>query len=203
MHRKSIFLVAVVGLLLLGATPAFAHVAVDASDGTPGAELTTLTFRVPNEEDNASTVGFQVFLPTGVKFELVATQPMPGWAATTDSTKVTWTGGKIGPAQFEEFKIELGPLPKTAGSLTFKAIQTYDNGDIVRWIDATPANGTEPEHPAPVLTLTAADATSASSDVAKKTDVDQARTLGITAMAMALVAGFVAVRARRGGGASS
>ena len=196
MRRHSILLVAVVGLLVLGVSPAFAHVAVDASDATPGAELTTLTFRVPNEEDNASTVGFQVVLPTGSKFELVATQPMTGWTAAGDKTQVTWSGGKIGPNQFEEFKIELGPLPKT-DSMVFKAIQTYDNGDVVRWIDLAPKSGAEPDHPAPVLTLATADA------VAKKSDVDQARTLGITAMAMALVAGFVAVRSRRGGGAGS
>lgn len=36
--------------------------------------------------------------------------------------------------------------------LVFKALQTYSDGDTVRWID-DPAPGTEPEHPAPVLTL--------------------------------------------------
>ncbi|WP_231926885.1 DUF1775 domain-containing protein [Micromonospora siamensis] len=31
-------------------------------------------------------------------------------------------------------------------------MQTYSNGDVVRWIDE-PAAGQEPEHPAPVLNL--------------------------------------------------
>ncbi|MFC4148693.1 YcnI family protein, partial [Micromonospora mangrovi] len=71
-------------------------------------------------------------------------------------TKITWTAGPgaaIKPHQFQEFDVSLGPLPKT-GQVVFKALQTYSNGDIVRWIDE-PAAGQEPEHPAPVLTLTA------------------------------------------------
>ena len=38
----------------------------------------------------------------------------------------------------------------------FKATQTYSNGEEVAWIEDTPASGEEPEHPAPVLKLTAA-----------------------------------------------
>jgi hypothetical protein len=37
--------------------------------------------------------------------------------------------------------------------IIFKALQTYSDGDIVRWIDE-PAPGVEPDHPAPVLKLT-------------------------------------------------
>ena len=36
----------------------------------------------------------------------------------------------------------------------FKALQTYSNGDIVRWIDLQQPGQSEPEHPAPVLLLT-------------------------------------------------
>ena len=39
--------------------------------------------------------------------------------------------------------------------IVFKALQTYSDGDIVRWIDE-PADGVELEHPAPVLKLTKA-----------------------------------------------
>jgi hypothetical protein len=37
--------------------------------------------------------------------------------------------------------------------IVFKALQTYSDGDIVRWIDE-PAPGVEADHPAPVLKLT-------------------------------------------------
>ena len=33
----------------------------------------------------------------------------------------------------------LGHVPDDADSLTFKALQTYSNGDVVRWIDAQQA----------------------------------------------------------------
>ena len=50
------------------------------------------------------------------------------------------------------------PLPDGVAQLAFKAIQTYSNGDIVRWIDLPQAGQPAPEHPAPVLALTPASA---------------------------------------------
>ena len=44
-------------------------------------------------------------------------------------------------------------LPAGATTIEFRALQYYDNGDIVRWIDPTPPGGPEPDHPAPVLTI--------------------------------------------------
>ena len=38
-------------------------------------------------------------------------------------------------------------------------MQTYDNGEVVRWIDTAPEGAPEPEHPAPVVKLTPANAT--------------------------------------------
>jgi hypothetical protein len=35
----------------------------------------------------------------------------------------------------------------------FKAVQTYGDGTVVRWIEDQPKGAPEPEHPAPVLTL--------------------------------------------------
>ena len=181
-----------VGAFLLGATPAFAHVSVDASDASQGAEASTLTFRVPNEQDAASTIQVEVFLPETTKFEFVSAKPIPGWTVTSDKTKVTWSGGKLGPGQFDEFKIEVGPLPD-ADSLVFKAIQTYDNGDVVRWIDLTPASGDEPEHPAPTLRLTAADSKGDHDAVSSNSSDDSATDKGT--LAVAVVAAGIAVAA--------
>ena len=60
------------------------------------------------------------------------------------------------PGEFDLFTISAGPLPTNTGKLTFKAIQTYSDGTIVNWIQATVKGAPEPEHPAPVLTLTKA-----------------------------------------------
>ncbi|CAM5605017.1 membrane protein [Streptomyces badius] len=47
-------------------------------------------------------------------------------------------------------------LPEDADQLVFKAIQTYDNKEVVRWIEEPTEGGEEPDSPAPVLKLTAA-----------------------------------------------
>jgi periplasmic copper chaperone A len=59
---------------------------------------------------------------------------------------------QVKPGQFREFDVSLGPLPKT-DRIVFKALQTYSDGDIVRWIDVPQDGQAEPEHPAPVLKL--------------------------------------------------
>lgn len=156
--------------------PALAHVSVNPSTATQGG-FTKLTFRVPNETDNASTTKVQVVLPADQPIGSVSVKQHPGWTYTVTKGKlakpittddgqvtdyvssITWTAGSaataIKPGEFDEFDVSAGPLPK-ADSMVFKALQTYSNGDIVRWIEATPASGEEPEHPAPTLKLTPA-----------------------------------------------
>jgi uncharacterized protein len=68
-----------------------------------------------------------------------------------DVTSITWTGGEITGDDEVEFPITLGDFPKDTETVDFKALQTYDDGTVVRWIEPTPASGEEPEHPAPVL----------------------------------------------------
>jgi uncharacterized protein YcnI len=132
----------------------------------------------PNEKDTAKTVSLKVQLPKDTPFASVSIKPVPGWSATITTTpvnppltdddgnkisqaisEVTWTadpGGGLGAGQYQTFPISAGPLPKNASSLTFPAIQGYDDGTTVAWIDPTVSGQPEPEHPAPVLHLTAA-----------------------------------------------
>ena len=59
----------------------------------------------------------------------------------------------IQPGQFRDFGLSVGMPDEAAGTeLEFPSLQTYDNGDVVRWIG--PADS---EEPAPVVTLTAAE----------------------------------------------
>jgi hypothetical protein len=53
------------------------------------------------------------------------------------------------------FWVSVGPLPDDVDVLGFPAVQTYDSDEQVRWIEATPASGEEPEHPSPMVVLTA------------------------------------------------
>src|SRR5207247_10495700 len=96
----------------------------------------------------------------------------------------------IKPGQFLEFPVALGSLPDT-DKIIFKVLQTYSDGSIVRWIDEPTTNGTEPEHPAPVLTLTKADSSpsaAAAAPVAAKGGSDgTARTFAIVGAILGLL----------------
>ncbi|MFE2156435.1 YcnI family protein [Streptomyces lydicus] len=164
------------GSVLLLAGPAFAHVSVQ-SQSAPKGGFATVNFKVPNERDDASTVKLEVNLPTDHPLASVMPQPVPGWKVSVTKTKlakpiemegekineapskITWTadGKGIEPGQFQQFPLSVGQLPENADQLVFKALQTYDNKDVVRWIEPTKEGAPEPENPAPVLHLTAAE----------------------------------------------
>ena len=160
--------------VLAVAGPASAHVTVGPNTAPKGGSDVELTFRVPNEEAQANTTQVEVDFPTDKPITGVLPEPAPGWTVkvddltlttpikTDDGTvtqvvqRVTWSGGQLAPGQYQGFRVMLGSLPDNADSLTFKALQTYSNGDVVRWIDVRQPGQPEPDHPAPVLTLTAA-----------------------------------------------
>ena len=173
------------GLLAAGAGVASAHVTVSAPGATPGGSDVAISFRVPDESDSASTTAVTVQLPTDTPIASVLVRPLAGWTSTvtraklstpikTDDGEITdvvsridWKADSaatgVKPGQFGEFVILAGALPN-AGTLTFKAIQTYSDATTTSWIEvAAPGSTAEPEHPAPVLTLGAAAPTAAAS----------------------------------------
>lgn len=200
--------------LLAAAGASSAHVRVHPDSYARGATDGVLTFRVPNEMDDARTTKVQVFLPTDDPVLGVLVRPQDGWTPTVTHTKlktpiktddgvitdavseISWTGGTIGPGRYEDFDVAFGQLPDHTGRLTFKALQTYSDGMITRWIEEA-QSGQEPENPAPVLRLTATAgegqgsartvpvAGSKTSSSAKQTasaDDSTARTLGISGL---------------------
>jgi uncharacterized protein YcnI len=165
------------GVLALAGT-ALAHVTITPASAPQGSTA-ELTFKVPNEERQAATVELQVQVPTARPIAQFLVKPVPGWTVTVQTvtlakpvvtddgsfstavSEVTWKGGQILPGQYQDFSVSADPLPSGVGQLAFKAVQTYSNGDVVRWIDLPQAGQPEPEHPAPVLTLTSAGADAA------------------------------------------
>jgi uncharacterized protein YcnI len=180
LKRSALVAATVAGLTLALASPASAHVTVNPNTATVGG-YTKVTFRVPNETDKADTTKVEVNFPTDNPVASVSTKPVPGWTTVAEKaklttpitahgtqiteavSKITWTaqaGSAIKPGQFQEFDVSLGPLPQVP-QVMFKALQTYSDGTVVRWIDEPTTDGTEPEKPAPVLKLTPAAATDA------------------------------------------
>ncbi|TYB50847.1 YcnI family protein [Nonomuraea sp. PA05] len=152
------------------ALPALAHVTIQPGTAEQGG-FTKVAFRVPNERDNASTTKIEVSFPTDHPLAFVSVKPVPGWKVkVTESklpapvkteygdleeavTKVVWEGGKINPGEFQEFEVSMGQLPEDVDSLMFPTKQTYSGGEVVDWSEAPKADGTEAEHPAPLLKL--------------------------------------------------
>ena len=167
--RKRLILGASAGLagFALLAASAQAHVSFHPNVLPAGANA-TLDIRVPNEMDNANTTKLAVQVPPG--FIDISTEPIPGWTAqvktrklatpvqtdsgpvTEEVSQITWTGsgsGKIPPGGFLNFPIST-QIPDQAGHvLTFKVLQTYDNGKVVRWIGSQSS-----DTPAPWIDVT-------------------------------------------------
>ncbi|MGJ7415788.1 YcnI family protein [Streptomyces cinereoruber] len=167
--------IALSSVVLLSGT-AFAHVSVQPQGEAAKGGYATVNIKVPNERDNASTVKLEVSFPLDHPLASVMPQPVPGWKAEVTKSKldkplelhgrkineavskVTWTadGSKIGPGQFQQFPLSLGQLPEDVDQLVLKAVQTYDNKEVVRWIEEQKEGAEEPQNPAPVLKLSAA-----------------------------------------------
>jgi uncharacterized protein YcnI len=179
MHRKQIA-GAMVATALVVPAAAHAHVTLQPNQATAGA-FTVENVRVPNERDDASTTKVVVQFPPG--FASASYESTPGWTVKVAKSKlaqpiktddgevtegidtITWSAdGKasaIAPGQFRDFPLSV-QIPDQAGQqLTFKALQTYSNGEVVRWIGAPDA-----DTPAPRIDVVAADEPAAASPTA-------------------------------------
>jgi uncharacterized protein YcnI len=166
------------GAVLLLAGTASAHVTVQPHGDAVKGGSTVVDFKVPNERDNATTTKLEVNFPTDHPLASVMPEPVPGWKidittsklakpvelhgsqVTEAVSKVTWTAQSgangIPVGQFQLFPVSLSTLPSDADQISFKALQTYSDKEVVRWIEIQQPGGPEPEDPAPVLKLTAA-----------------------------------------------
>jgi uncharacterized protein len=177
---------------------------------------------VPNERDDASTQKVEVQFPDG--FASASYEPVPGWTVKVGKRKlatpvktddgeitegvdtITWTadGTKdaIPPGAFQDFGLSL-KIPDQAGPLTFKALQTYTGGEVVRWIGAEGSDA-----PAPIVTVTQgaaeatpqATATAPPSTAAADDDDDSGNGLAVVALivgALGLIVGVVGLASGR------
>ncbi|MFD5795301.1 YcnI family protein [Streptomyces diastatochromogenes] len=186
---------AVAGTAVLAVSaPAFAHVSVQPEGTAAKGGYAVVDFKVPNERDKASTTKVEVNFPADHPLASVMPEPIQGWKIEVTKsklakpltmhgekideavTKVTWTadGDGIEPGYFQKFPLSVGALPEDTDQLVFKAVQTYSNKEVVRWIEVQKDGQEEPENPAPVLELAAATGdhhgTSTAEDAADKTD---------------------------------
>jgi periplasmic copper chaperone A len=147
-----------------------AHVTVQPKTAAAGSFVVE-DVRVPNETDDAVTTKVAVQFPEG--FAEASYQTVPGWTVKvvkeklatpvkTDDGEVTegiktmtWTATSeadgIAAGQFQDFPLSVQIPGKAGDTLTFKALQTYSDGTVARWIGAPDA-----DKPAPQVQVTAA-----------------------------------------------
>jgi uncharacterized protein YcnI len=206
-------------LVLVGAAgSASAHVTVSSPDAKPGG-YAKLVFRVPSESETASTTKLVVTLPKDHPFAHVGAQVKDGWKVvkTTEKlpqpvkvgdvtlteaiTSVTWTAaaGGVPPNDFDEFALSVGKLPEGVDSLDFPAVQTYSDGEVVKWEQIAKDAADKPEHPAPSLKLTTAITTVASTEPADQGGSADtlARILGGAGLLLGLIGLGLGLRAGR------
>jgi uncharacterized protein YcnI len=201
---RMLFVIAALAAALLIPTTVQAHVTLQPSTA-PAGGYTRLDVRVPNERDDASTREVQLQFPEG--FESASYAPVPGWTVKVAKegerlTTITWTAededDAIPPGAFQDFGLSLR-MPEQEGPLTFKALQTYTGGEVVRWIGAEDA-----DNPAPIVTVTAAQQGEAPAatpaPAAAPTEDDDGNTLALVALivgALGLVTGVAGLLAAR------
>jgi len=225
-----------VGVLALGivavlAAPAAAHVTID-PPSVPKGSTVRLSFLVPDEEPPAKTNEVQIFFPPAPNaIPGVSVEAKPGWTFTitnehlttpivTDDGnidtivssidwKATSAASAIGKDEFGEFTIDADGIPTKTDQLVFKAVQTYTNHQVVRWVDPVTPGGPDAVHPTPILQLTnptsgneatpTTTATGATTTSASTQD-NSARALGIVGVvlgALALLAATGALMRKR------
>ena len=156
---------------LLAPASAQAHISLHPNT-IPAGAFATLDVRVPGEQEGAYIKRVDVLFPAG--FTGVDYENVPGWRAhvieaklatplkedgetiDTDVSQIIWiwTGplGKVNNGQFIDFPLSLAIPANTSGkALEFRTVQTYSNGQVVRWIDRS----LTAEHPSPRINVTA------------------------------------------------
>ncbi|MEU1273822.1 YcnI family protein [Streptomyces sp. NPDC005799] len=184
--------------------PAFAHVSVQPEGTAAKGGYAVIDFKVPNERDDASTTRLEVTFPTDHPLASALPEPMAGWKIQVTKSKlakpvemhgekineavskITWTaeGKGVEPGYFQKFPVSVGALPEDTDELVFKALQTYSDNEVVRWIEVRQDGQEEPANPAPVLTLSAASVdghgTATAEDASDKTTTAAAEPSGDT-----------------------
>lgn len=150
------------------ASAAHAHVTLEQGKANAGA-YHKLTFKIGHGCEGSATNSVKVSIPENVS----GAKPMPkaGWQTDTsiqplsvpynshgktisqDVREVSWTGGPLPDAYYDEFSIQV-KLPEKTGKVYFKVTQLCEKGRL-DWVEV-PADGQTAKGlnaPAPVLEI--------------------------------------------------
>ena len=159
-------------LCLTGASTAFAHATLETKEA-PAGSFYKAVIRVGHGCEGTATTSIRVQIPEGV----IAVKPMPkpGWELTTKEgqyaqaydyygekltkgvTEVSWTGGSLPDAWYDEFVFRARLPDRPPGTVIyFPIVQQCEKG-VHRWIELPEPGKTADDYkePAPGVTITA------------------------------------------------
>jgi len=143
---------------------AWAHLSVSPTRVSVG-EAVDLTFSAPNEDDDLGIDHVTLTVPSG--FDLDDAEAKPGWTQSKAGGSVTWSGGRIPKGEYATFGVR-GTASKTPGTAMFKVLVGDRTGRSITF--------------------------QVGLDVVRNTSRDNgARSLGKAAIAVALLAGALAL----------
>jgi uncharacterized protein YcnI len=169
MRTKTLAALLSTGALIAPAS-AQAHISLHPNT-IPAGAFVTLNVRVPGEQEGAYAYKVDMLIPPG--FTEIDTQNVPGWSVREIDTKlakpiqtddgpvseevsqIVWTGdrsklGRLDNGTFIQFPLSIAMPDDIAGSsLAFKTLESYSNGQVVRWIGPPSAT-----YPAPTVNIT-------------------------------------------------
>ncbi|MBA3842600.1 MAG: DUF1775 domain-containing protein [Actinobacteria bacterium] len=157
--------ISVCSALVLTGT-ASAHLSIDPARVTTGAEV-DLVFSVPNEDDAVGVDHVTLGIPSD--FDLDDAEAKPGWTQSRTGQAITWSGGHIPKGQYATFAVR-GTAPKRSETVLFNVLVGDRTGKSITYRVGL--------------------------DVAAGAERDSgARSLGKAALAVAIVAGALALAA--------
>jgi hypothetical protein len=172
-----------VGVIVFGAAltvgalaaPAWAHVQVTATPGSPGATDATLKIMAAGESGTAGTSKLDVVADPAIPADQVTLVSGPaGWTLTPGPDGgFTLSGPALAKGDDANVSVKVKQLPN-APQVTFKVVQSYSDGEVVRWIELAGPDGKEPDNPAPIVKLTPGAASAVSPKPANDADADAA-----------------------------
>ena len=165
-------LTATASALLLAGT-ASAHIDPDPI-AVQAATSNTVAFGVEHGCEESPTIEVQIEVPTSV----ADAQPVEkdGWTASVDAQVVTFTGGSLAADTPDDFAITF-TAPTAPGEVPFPIVQRCEVGQL-DWIETAVEGGEEPEHPAPVVLVTADAPTDADLTPAPEEETGEEATTG-------------------------
>jgi len=152
--RGAVTAASVVGLVLIGAGPAAAHIEVSAEGAQAGTGPVTMSFMAESESPSAGIVSVKTQLPAGIAPADVSLAGAPeGWALTPTTDGFELGGPALAPGVDAEYSVTVAQLPADATELAFPTLQRYSDGREDAWIEPVTDALPDPEKPAPVLVV--------------------------------------------------